>query len=157
VSSPDPKVSQVLPRDRRAVILIVDDDPAVRTSLAALLEENFEVVVAADVAEAETALGEGSIDVVLSDYDLPGEKGLAFLERLGANHPGAMGILVTGRGQEPSIQQAEYENVVVRVIHKPYEPARMIRWVESAVKLARMRQALNRISTRTKATSTGTL
>jgi DNA-binding NtrC family response regulator len=133
----------------RGRVLVVDDDPAVRTSLSALLADDFDVMVVGDVAHAEVLLSSAAIDVVLSDYELPGEKGLTFLQRLGANHPGVMGILVTGRSQDPEVRYAEGQDFVVRVIHKPYEPQRMIRWVESTVKLARMRQAIHRLAVRT--------
>ena len=63
----------------RSVILIVDDDPAVREILAILLEaEGFVVEEAEDSAAGLERLARGGIDLVLVDMMLPGVDGLEF-------------------------------------------------------------------------------
>lgn len=62
-----------------SVILIVDDDPAVREVLAILLEaEDFVVEEAEDSAAGLERLARGGIDLVLVDMMLPGVDGLEF-------------------------------------------------------------------------------
>ena len=57
-------------------ILIVENDPAMRTALAMLLRAwGMEVAEAAGVAEAVTAVCEGTVpDVVLTDYRLDAQE-----------------------------------------------------------------------------------
>ncbi len=72
----------VAPRGR---VLIVDDEPAVREGLEALLRsEGFEALTAADGASAVDLFGAAPFDLVLLDVALPGENGLDVLERLRA-------------------------------------------------------------------------
>lgn len=67
----------------RGRVLIVDDEPAVREGLEALLRsEGFEALTAADGAAALDLFGAAPFDLVLLDVALPGESGLDVLERL---------------------------------------------------------------------------
>lgn len=64
-------------------ILIVEDDPAVRSIIAQLLEgEGMHFVEAANGAEAVAALGTKRFDLVLLDLKLPDDDGLNILRRL---------------------------------------------------------------------------
>jgi DNA-binding NtrC family response regulator len=132
--------------ERPGRILIVDDDAAMRMSLSGLLSDDFEVTATGDTAQAEAALRANEFDVVLSDYDMPGETGMEFFRRIHSSYPGVMGILLTGHGEHPDVRRAEADQTVVRVISKPYDPARLLKWVENTVRLARMRQAMNQIA-----------
>lgn len=70
---------------RRPRILVVDDDAAIVRGVGGMLrDEGFDVVEARDVAEAERRLHERSapLDLMLLDLRMPGETGLAYLERL---------------------------------------------------------------------------
>ena len=66
-------------------VLIVDDEPLARHRLRRLLSGEARVEVAgecASAAEAEAALGEGSVDLLLLDVQMPGDDGFALLEKL---------------------------------------------------------------------------
>ena len=67
------------PLDRKLRVLVVDDHPAVRTGLLALLEEqpDFTVVDAVGSAEAALSLAEREhLDVAVVDYQLGSRSGL---------------------------------------------------------------------------------
>lgn len=68
--------------------LIVDDHPAVRAGLEAVLraEGDFEVIaVVPSAREALAVLRRHSVDLAVLDYQLPGEDGLALCHRLKAS------------------------------------------------------------------------
>lgn len=68
---------------KRARILVVEDDEAVRRFIAlALLGVDADVVEADDVAGALVILGEAPVDLVFTDLTLPGESGLGLIERV---------------------------------------------------------------------------
>lgn len=139
---------QTVAAPTRSKILVVDDDPVVRMSLAALLEDDFVVHEASDVIAADAKLAAEHFDVVLSDFEMPGETGMRFLRRVSAARPGTMCILVTGQVEHPEVRQAGKDEAIVRVISKPYDPARLLRWVENAARLAKMRQAMAALAAR---------
>ncbi len=79
-------------------ILIVDDEPEVRTLLRTGLEgEGFEVVEAADGRQALTVIEAEHIDLVTLDLKLGGEDGLKVARDLRAARNTPM-IMITGKG-----------------------------------------------------------
>ena len=84
-------------------VLHVDDDPDFRELTAQLLEredDRITVTTAADPAEGREHLQSEEFDCVVSDFDMPGESGIAFLETVRADHPDLPFILFTGKGSE---------------------------------------------------------
>ncbi|MCS6951337.1 MAG: sigma-54 dependent transcriptional regulator [Bryobacterales bacterium] len=68
---------------RKARVLVAEDEVQARESLRALLEEEgYEVVTAADGAEALRLTAEQAVDAILLDIRLPGKDGLAVLREL---------------------------------------------------------------------------
>jgi two-component system phosphate regulon response regulator PhoB len=66
-----------------ATVLVVEDEPQIQELVAVNLEHyGHRVVRAANAAEAEAAIREELPDVLVLDWMLPGESGLAFARRL---------------------------------------------------------------------------
>jgi DNA-binding response OmpR family regulator len=79
-------------------LLVVEDELRVRSFLErGLGEEGFTVRACSSGAEAERALEEGGIDLVLLDWMLPGASGLDLLRRWRARGDVTPVILVTAR------------------------------------------------------------
>jgi CheY-like chemotaxis protein len=70
---------------RRKHILIVDDDPALLHLLREYLYESYDVTTALSGEIARTFLEERSTDLVLLDYDMPEENGIAVFEKIRSN------------------------------------------------------------------------
>ena len=71
-------------------LVIVDDHPAVRAGVAALLEDEPDITVSATVAtgaEAETECRRLKASLLVADYHLPDLDGLSLCLRLGAAGP----------------------------------------------------------------------
>jgi CheY-like chemotaxis protein len=70
------------PASETARVLVVDDDPVIRSTVAELLlDEGYEVEQAADGAEALQALARSVPDVIVLDLMMPVLDGWAFVER----------------------------------------------------------------------------
>ncbi|HEY0328018.1 MAG TPA: response regulator [Rhodopseudomonas sp.] len=81
-------------------LVVVDDEPVARESLAAYLErEGFRVSMAEDIRGLRGVLAHEKVDLVLLDIRLPGQDGLSFLRELRARSNLPV-IFVTGRGDE---------------------------------------------------------
>lgn len=80
----------------RPVVLLVDDEPAVREVLTLGLKEFFDVETAASTSEAEMLMSTRSYDVVVCDHLMPEEEGLHFLVRARTRFPQVQRILLTG-------------------------------------------------------------
>ena len=83
---------------RRQVILLVDDEEDIRESLRALFEtclEDVEVRTAPDAHQALAALDRQPVELIVTDYKMPGMNGLDFLRRAQEKAPDVPRILVT--------------------------------------------------------------
>jgi two-component system, NtrC family, response regulator HydG len=87
-----------------ARILIVDDEPSVLFMLRELLDERGHALLTADSAESALELVDGgeleTLDLVLSDFAMPGLDGLALLTKLRERRPDLPVVLLTARGSE---------------------------------------------------------
>jgi DNA-binding NtrC family response regulator len=102
-------------------ILVVDDEPAIRFSLAELLESDGHAVRQAEHAPAAMALlEEEGADLVLSDLSMPAMDGMALLEEVRARHPASLFVLMTAHGDERTAVRALREGAY-GYLPKPFE------------------------------------
>ncbi len=81
-------------------VLVVDDEPAVRSALRVnLARAGYEVVLAGTAEEALKALAERPVDLVLTDVKMPGAGGMALLEQLNRSSPDMPVVMMTGHGR----------------------------------------------------------
>jgi DNA-binding NtrC family response regulator len=77
-------------------ILVADDEPGIRTSLAEVLRDaGYRVEIAADGAAALAALESNDFSAIVTDLRMPGADGLAVLERARQVSPQTIVILMT--------------------------------------------------------------
>ena len=85
-------------KNKRPVVLIVDDDKNTREGLQRALQAKYDVRLAEDAARAWDLLADGGVDVLVSDLRMPGMDGLGLLRRVQAQQPATICILVTAYG-----------------------------------------------------------
>jgi DNA-binding NtrC family response regulator len=79
-----------------AQILVVDDEPLIRETLAEYLtQEGFQVTTCADGEQALNLAGQNPFDVVLCDMQLPGIDGIEVLHNLLKINPQTFVLLIT--------------------------------------------------------------
>jgi DNA-binding NtrC family response regulator len=120
-------------------VLIVDDEENARHGLTKLLTaDGFQVLAAADGQEALDCLQQQSVDLVISDINMPGMNGLTFLGILSQSHPHMKVIMITAYGGVESYLEAinlgaiEYLNkpfrldelkaIINKIFHRPDNP-----------------------------------
>ena len=84
-------------------VLHVDDDPELADLAATLLEredDRFDVRTASDPAAGLEAIASHDVDCVVSDYDMPGQNGIEFLDAVRERDPDLPFILYPGKGSE---------------------------------------------------------
>src|SRR5436309_5894415 len=99
---PDPPRSGTRQRSPRCVILVVDDEPAIRELLRRILENDYDVLDEPDGPAALKLLRSRQVDLILLDLLLPGMSGVDVLSRLRVTHPKTPVILVTGAATVPT-------------------------------------------------------
>jgi len=120
---------------RRPVVLIVDDEPRIISSLLrALRREGYELLSAERPEDALRLVEERAIDCVLSDYKMPAITGLELLERIAKRRPHAARLLITGWNTE--VDRGELERLGVQaVLSKPWDDSELKRALRKAMGL----------------------
>jgi EAL domain-containing protein (putative c-di-GMP-specific phosphodiesterase class I) len=109
------------PNDRtNAVILVVDDDPALRRTLSAMLvHAGHEVIGAADGETALELARERAIDIAFVDRQMEGLDGIAVLKRLRDMQPMCTRVLLSGALDLDTALEAINLGAATHVIEKP--------------------------------------
>ena len=120
-------------------ILIIDDEPAIRKTLAQILEDEGHKTTACESGEEGlTQLAREEFDLVLLDLWLPGIDGLAVLERLrGAG--GTPVIVISGHGSVDSAVRATRLGAY-DFLEKPLSLERVLLTVNHALSDRRLRE-----------------
>ncbi|HYV09089.1 MAG TPA: response regulator [Thermoplasmata archaeon] len=102
-------------------ILIVDDDEGVRENLAELFNVvGYHVLTASSAPEALESLVRERVDLLLTDYRMPGPSGVELIEAARRARPGLRAVLMTAFGDSFT----EIESVrrgAVGYLNKPFE------------------------------------
>ena len=102
-------------------ILSVDDDDGVRENLAELFQVvGYSVVTAGSAPEAMGKLAHHDVDLLLTDYRMPGPNGVELIESARRVKPGLRAILMTAFGDSFT----EIESVrrgAIGYVNKPFE------------------------------------
>lgn len=134
------------PAGRAQVVLLVDDEPDIRESLKLLLEaslENIEVATAESGAIALDTLSRRNIDLIITDYKMPGMNGLEFLGRAQRIAPKVPRILVTAFPDLEIAIKAINEAGIENFFTKPFEPEQVLDVVRELLKEQRAQALRN--------------
>jgi DNA-binding NtrC family response regulator len=125
-------------------ILVVDDEAAVRFTLGEILEERGYTVRKADSVNNATSQLVG-IDVVISDYSMPGRTGLDMIDESMANDPSVPVLMLTAHGNE-KIAAAAIKRGAYDYITKPFDIDELLAVIERAHETRRLRSDNRRLS-----------
>lgn len=94
--------------ERRKTILVIEDDPDVRSMLVKHLKhQGFDVVTAKDGMEGLKKIKAGGYDLVITDIVMPYVSGTGLVTALKESNPHIPVIAMTGYGQEPEAVATE--------------------------------------------------
>jgi putative two-component system response regulator len=121
-----------------AHVLVVDDDPKIRTILAAMLERNgYTFALATNAEEARQELARGSFEVMLCDMHMPGETGLELIGDVLRFHPDIAAVMVTG-AEDPALAEVAIELGAYGYMTKPFRVNELLIQVANALHRRRL-------------------
>jgi two-component system, NtrC family, sensor kinase len=120
------------PAGPRRRLLLIDDEPAVGTSVRRLLQDVHEVHAVQDAREALHLLQRGErYDAILCDMVMPGMSGVDFLRELEQREPSLARRTGLMSGGAFSMQAKEFISTrASELLEKPFEPERLRTFVE---------------------------
>ena len=113
-------------------LLVVEDDPAVRTTIVTFLElEGYGVDAVSSTAEALERLSRSTYPIVISDIYIDDRTGLDVLEAARGRDPECAVILMTARGTMETVMAAT-RGGAFDYVAKPFEIDRMLETIKRA-------------------------
>ncbi len=115
-------------------LLVVDDDEHVRRALRRVLRRaNCRVLEAPDAESALKVLSDEPVQVVVSDYRMPGMSGVEFLRAVKHRWPRIQRVLLTGQADSTAIEEAVNQSEIFRFIWKPWDDGHLLITIQSAI------------------------
>src|SRR5882672_1563056 len=130
-----------MPATETFAVLTVDDDPAIRRTLRAVLEdEGHETGEAGSASEAYAALEKRRWDAVLLDLTMPGEHGLDALIRIREQAPETAVVIVSGESTLENAVKAGQRGAFDFVAKPIRDPGHLLDVLREAVRVTRLRR-----------------
>jgi two-component system, probable response regulator PhcQ len=118
----------------RSTILFVDDEANVTAALKRVLRrEPWRILEAHSGTEALSLLARETIDVIVSDEQMPGMSGCELLARVCRDHPETVRMILTGHASLETAIRAVNEGEVWRFFVKPCQEADLIISIRQAL------------------------
>ena len=130
--------------ENQPVVLIVDDEDMVITSVRAFLnlETDYTIHGFTDPQEAGKFLEPHPVDVIVSDYLMPKMNGIQLLAKAKQLQPEAARVLLTGHADKQSAIQAINEVGLFQYLEKPWDNSQLLLVVQSAIERTKLFRSL---------------
>ena len=113
-------------------ILIVEDEPPVRSLLTEILSARFQCSSAESAGEAIALMESRFFHLALVDIGLPGMSGLGLCRLIGNRSPGTVVVVISGNTDDQSVAEAMKAGAA-DYITKPFDLAHVVATVEQAL------------------------
>jgi len=129
------------------VILLVDDEASILSSLKRLLRpKGYTLITAESGAEGLQRLEENAVDLIISDMRMPEMTGAQFLGKAKEKYPDITRILLTGYSEITSLVAAINEGGIYHYLQKPWEEQDLLLTIQRALEQQQLKQEAARLN-----------
>lgn len=115
-------------------VLLVDDELELLQALVRRLrKESFQLLTATSAEEALAILERSPVDLIVSDWQMPGMSGLEFLAKVAKEYPRCVRIMLTGQPSLPIAISAINSGEVYKFLTKPYDASALAQIIRDAL------------------------
>jgi len=132
------------PTKKPPTILIVDDDSLILASLRGLflLETDYEIIEHSDPKAAVEEAARRPVDLVISDFLMPGMNGVELLGKIKSLQPDAVRILLTGFADKENAIRGINEVGLYQYLEKPWANEDLLLLIRNALRERSLRGQL---------------
>jgi diguanylate cyclase (GGDEF)-like protein len=115
-------------------LLVVDDEPYILTTLAVLLQQDFDVLTVDSGEAAQQIFAQRSVDLILADQKMPRLSGVELLEWVREHSPKTIRLLMTGFADLEDAVEAINRGKVYRYLFKPWRADELVQILREAAR-----------------------
>ncbi len=109
----------------------MDDEIHILSALKRVLRKtSWKVLVAENGEQGLARLAQEPVQVVISDYSMPGMDGVSFLKRVKQSYPDIQRVMLTGHANFDAVERAINESEVFRFLNKPWRGSQLLATIE---------------------------
>ncbi len=141
MKDPDPKPVEKAATGEPIRVMNVDDSSDFRALVKEVLEKEhrgFQVTEAANRAEFESRLAEGTYDIVLTDFHMHNFLGLHVLDAIHAKDPSVPVVIFSGTGSEASAVECMKRGAADYVLKSPEQMQQLPQTIHAAIERQRL-------------------
>jgi two-component system sensor histidine kinase/response regulator len=127
---------------KKASIVIVDDEQSILKELRILLGRLYQVHVFANPLEAEVFVDNNEVDLVISDEMMPEMRGSVLLANIHRKYPDICNIVLSGQAEKDDIVKAVNEGHLFSFLYKPTERQQLLNVIEKGLENRNMKLKL---------------
>ena len=131
--------------EKRFEILLVDDDAVLLETTLASLEEKHEVVGTTRPKRALELIAKRQFDIIVLDWMMPEMDGLELFRRASLIDDTLVGLLVTGRMEEFSVEVARDKRKMLALLSKPYRIEDLLDRIDVLGRVSAMKKQIRRL------------
>jgi DNA-binding response OmpR family regulator len=120
--------------NRNHVILVVEDDPAIRRLVTMVLKRHgYEVDIAADGLEAVLKLGLVEYDAIVLDLMMPHLDGFTFLNTFAREDPDRLRKVIVTSAASPAVIRERMDRTPFSLLPKPFDISELVQRVRACI------------------------
>ncbi|XOZ32886.1 response regulator [Halomonadaceae bacterium KBTZ08] len=125
--------------EQKPTIAVIDDEPDILNALVRLFRQRDWITVTCDDArKAHSELKHHQLDLIISDYRMPGMDGVSLLNQFKQSHPDALRIVLSGQADLEGVIKAVNDSEVYRFILKPWSNDDLLITLDKALRYKEM-------------------
>jgi diguanylate cyclase (GGDEF)-like protein len=130
---------------QKCTLLVVDDEPYILPTLAALLANEFDVVTAASADAAQALVARQEINIILTDQKMPGRTGVELLEWVRKHSSRTVRLLMTGYAELEDAVEAINRGHVYHYLLKPWRIEELLQVLRNAAEKFLLEQSRDQL------------
>lgn len=124
---------------QKPVIALIDDEPEILNALVRLFRHrDWLVLTCSDARTAHAELTHHHLDLIISDYRMPGVDGVTLLNQFKQSHPDALRLVLSGQADLEGVLNAVNDSEVYRFILKPWSNEDLLVTLDNALRYKQM-------------------
>ena len=139
---PNTKQQDLNKKNKKAKLLLVDDEELILNSLKMALERYFTVFATQDPTEVPSMIKSNDIDILITDEMMPIMRGCELAEKIHNEYPDICKIILSGNSDKKDIVRAVNQGHIYSFLFKPVDINQLMQVIKQGLENKQMKEKI---------------